>query len=427
MTRMVVMGAGPMGLAAAYRATQLGYDVDLVEADSKVGGMAAHFDFGGLSIERFYHFICESDASTFALLNELGIRDKMRWTETSMGYYIGGQVYKWGDPIALLRFPYLTWTEKVRTGWQMFKAMKASNFEHIENLTAREWIERGSGPSVYRKLWQRLNDLKFHEYADRVSASWFATRIKRVGNSRKSLFREQLGYIEGGSETLMEALADAIRGNGGRIHLQTPVEQVLVTDGSVTGVRAGNQEFPADRVVSTVPIPFVTRLVPDLPEDWKQTYDAIDNIGVVCVVFKLRKTVSRYFWLNIVDPEFDIPGMIEFSNLRPLENTVVYVPFYMPTTNPKWKWSDERFIEQSFHCIKSINPELSDSDRIDARVGRLRYAQPVCEPNFQAKLPPIQTPIQGLQIADTSYYYPEDRGVGESVKLGWEMVDAASA
>ena len=66
MTKIVVLGAGPMGLAAAYQAVSLGHEVDLVEADSKVGGMAAHFDFDGLSIERFYHFICKSDASTFA-------------------------------------------------------------------------------------------------------------------------------------------------------------------------------------------------------------------------------------------------------------------------------------------------------------------------------------------------------------------------
>ena len=53
--------------------------------------MAAHFDFSGLSIERFYHFVCKSDAPTFALMEELGIGDKMRWVNTSMAYYMQGQ------------------------------------------------------------------------------------------------------------------------------------------------------------------------------------------------------------------------------------------------------------------------------------------------------------------------------------------------
>ena len=68
-----------------------------------------------------------------------------------------------------------------------------------------------------------------------------------------------------------------------------------------------------------------------------------------------------------------------------------------------------------------INPEIQDEDVIDATVGRLRYAQPVCPPNFLQNLPPIQTSISGLQVADTCYYYPEDRGISESVRLAREM------
>ena len=96
MSRIVVLGAGPMGLAAAQRAVTLGHEVDLIEADSKVGGMAAHFDFSGTSIERFYHFVCKSDTPTFALMEELGIADKMRWVDTSMAYYSHGKSTQMG-------------------------------------------------------------------------------------------------------------------------------------------------------------------------------------------------------------------------------------------------------------------------------------------------------------------------------------------
>src|SRR6267154_177323 len=118
--------------------------------------------------------------------------------------------------------------------------------DSIEHLTSRQWIERGSGKSVYNKLWKRLQELKFYEFADEVSASWIATRIKRIGNSRKSIFQEQLGYIDGGSETLVEAIAEDIRRKGGRIHLQTPAERVIVEHGRVSAVRAGGQDYTAD-------------------------------------------------------------------------------------------------------------------------------------------------------------------------------------
>jgi protoporphyrinogen oxidase len=413
-----------MGLAAAQRAVTLGHEVDLIEADSKVGGMAAHFDFSGVSIERFYHFVCKSDAPTFALMDELGIADRMRWVNTSMAYYTHGKVHKWGDPISLLTYPHLTLIEKIRTGLQMFLTTRSRNFDSIEHLTSRQWIEAGSGASVYNKLWKRLQELKFYEYADQVAASWIATRIKRIGNSRKSIFQEQLGYIDGGSETLVEAIAADIRRKGGRIHLGAAAEQVVVRDGGVAAVRAGGRDYPVDAVIATVPVPLVNQLVPDLPQDWKDKYAAICNIGVVCLLFKLRKSVTPHFWLNIVADDIDIPGLIEFSNLRPVGETIVYVPYYMPVTQPKWKWTDRQFIDEAFAYIKRINPEIGDTDLLDAKVGRLRHAQPICEPDFAAKLPPVQTPIAGLQIADTCYYYPEDRGVAESIRFGRRMAES---
>jgi len=76
----------------------------------------------------------------------------------------------------------------------------------------------------------------------------------------------------------------------------------------------------------------------------------------------------------------------------------------MPQDNPKFSRDDAAFIEDSKNVVKIVNRDIRDDGFIDATLGRLRYAQPVCEPGFFAKLPPIQTPIWGLQIADTSFY-----------------------
>lgn len=422
--KTVVIGAGAMGLAAAHYALKLGHDVEVVEADAEAGGMAAHFDFDGISLERFYHFVCKPDRPLFELMDELGIGDRMRWRPTSMGYWMHGRVHKWGDPISLLTSAILNPIEKLRYGLQVFLTARRKSFDDLETLSAKEWFERGSGRGAYDKLWRPLMDLKFYEHADNVSAAWIATRIRRVGNSRRHLLQEELGYIDGGSQTLVDALLRSIAQRGGKVHLSTPAERVETEAGRVVGVTAGGKLFPADAVISTVPTPFVSRLAPDLPETSKAAYDAIRNVGVVCVVHKLRRRVTPHFWLNVADPEMAIPGIVEFSNLRPLPQSVVYVPYYMPTDNPKWAQSDEAFVDESFGYLKRINPSLTDADRLTSRVGRLRYAQPICEPGFAAKIPPIRTPIQGLQVADTCFYYPEDRGVSEGARLAKEMAAA---
>ena len=60
-------------------------------------------------------------------------------------------------------------------------------------------------------------------------ALWIWARIKRVGRSRRSLLQEELGYIEGGSNTLVEALVSALERLGVDIRLATAVEEVVIT------------------------------------------------------------------------------------------------------------------------------------------------------------------------------------------------------
>ena len=60
---VAVIGAGPMGLAVGYELVKRGYKPVLFEAAERVGGMTVCFDFGGVEIERFYHFHCTSRQS----------------------------------------------------------------------------------------------------------------------------------------------------------------------------------------------------------------------------------------------------------------------------------------------------------------------------------------------------------------------------
>ena len=174
-----------------------------------------------------------------------------------------------------------------------------------------------------------------------------------------------------------------------------------------------------------MPLPYVPRLMPDLPAEIMHKFTALKNIAVVCVIAKLKKPLSQNFWLNVNDPEMDIPGLVEYSNLRPLNHSIVYVPFYMPGEHPKFAESDQAFLHKVRRYLKKINPALRDEDFIDMRASRYRHAQPICDPGYLDKLPPVALPVKGLWVADTSYYYPEDRGISESIGFGRKMAREA--
>lgn len=425
--RIAVIGAGPMGLAAAYQLVQDGHQPVLFDADDRVGGMTACFEFDGLDIERYYHFHCISDHAFLAILGELGLADQMRWIETKMGYWYQNRLQPWGNPLALLKFRGLSFHAKFRYGLHAFLSTKRVDWRPLDDMEATAWIRRWVGEEAYEVLWRRLFDYKFYNYATGLSAAWIWSRIRRIGCSRYDLFREKLGYLEGGSNTLLLAMKSAIEMQGGVVRLHSPVNRVAIKNGTVYGIEVNGQMEAFDQVISTIPLPYVPQMIPDLPLDVLTKFQAIKNIAVVCVIVKLRKAVTDNFWLNTNDPEMDIPGLVEYSNLRPLDQHIVYVPFYMPGEHPKFAAPDQSFKDKVKRYLIKINPNLSDEDFIDIQANRYRYAQPICDPGYLNKLPPVALQVKGLWVADTSYYYPEDRGISESIDFGRKIAREATA
>lgn len=416
--KIAVLGAGPMGLAVAYQLAREGNHPIVYEADDRIGGMAAAFDFSGLQIERYYHFHCISDHAFLRVLDELDLSDKMHWVPTKMGYWYLNQLQAWGNPIALLKFRGLGLIAKCRYGLHAFLSTKRNDWKSLDKIDAVHWIQRWVGPEAYEVLWRRLFDYKFYDYTSNLSAAWIWSRIRRIGRSRYSLFKEKLGYLEGGSETLLQAMYADIKKRGGEVRLQMPVTKVIIENDTVKGVETANGIEKFDVVISTIPLPYIPKMVPNLPNEILTQFTSVKNIAVVCVIVKLCKPLTENFWLNTNDPEMDIPGIVEYTNLRPLENSIVYVPFYMPGEHPKFAEPDEVFLEKVRKYFKKINTSLKDEDFLDIRASRYRFAQPIGVPGYLDTIPGAKLPVAGLWVADTSYYYPEDRGISESIDFG---------
>lgn len=423
---MAVIGAGPMGLAAALELAEAGAAVTLIEADDRIGGMSAHVDFDGTRLERYYHFVCAPDQTLFDWLRRLGLESSLRWVRTRMGFYFDGRLYDWGGPAALLRFPGLTPVERLRYAAHVVRATSVRDWRALDRIGAREWVERWIGPRAWSVMWASLFEHKFHQHRDDLSAAWLGTRIQRVARSRPRPWEERLGYLEGGSERLLQAIAARLEALGTRIELATRVEQVVAEAGVVRGVitQGVRRDFAA--VVSTIPLPYLVRLVPDLPADERQRVAAIRNIGVACVLLKLARPFTRNFWLNINDARIRIPGLIEYSNLNPLDgSSIVYAPFYLPHAHPRWRDDSQSFIAETLAAMQLIRPDWNPAELRAGTVSRYEYAQTVCQPGFFDALPPMASALRGLVLADTSHYYPEDRSISESLRLGSQLAGLA--
>jgi protoporphyrinogen oxidase len=99
----------------------------------------------------------------------------------------------------------------------------------------------------------------------------------------------------------------------------------------------------------------------------------------------------------------------------------------MPKTHPKWKKTNQSLIDEVISYLPKINPAFRRDWVIASHCHRYEFAQTICPTGFYDMLPPMRTPISGFFMADTAYYYPEDRSINESVHTARSLVEAACA
>ncbi|KPK47251.1 MAG: hypothetical protein AMJ77_03700, partial [Dehalococcoidia bacterium SM23_28_2] len=192
-----VVGGGLAGLTAAYRLCQRGFQVHLLEAEPNLGGLVGTFEIGGSRIEQFYHHIFSNDTAIMALLDELGLADRLLWRDSKVGMFYDGRVYDFVTPLDLLRFTPISLIDRLRLGLVGLWLRRQKNWEPYEMVTAKEWITKHAGQRNYDVVWGPLLRGKFGQRADDVSMAWFWSKIHLRFASRKGGAgqKEQLGYM----------------------------------------------------------------------------------------------------------------------------------------------------------------------------------------------------------------------------------------
>ncbi len=429
MTRTAcIVGGGISGLSAAYFALKKGFSVKLFESTSCLGGLAASFDFMGLTIEKYYHFICGGDRELMSLARELGIEGKIRFQLTRTAFFYEGKYYPFGTPLDLLRFSPISMLSRIKFGLSITRSKYSKDWERLDDMSAKEWLSLCIGEKAYRIIWRPLLEIKFGDHYESISAAWIWHRIHRVASSRRHPFsKEKLGYFEGGSQTLLSALEKKIEAMGGEIFLMSKVRTVRKnTNGIILFLDSGKQII-SDRVVLAVPLPIAAEMMKEDSPEYARSLSSIDFIGVVCGIFRLKRRVTDAFWLNTNDSRIPGNGFIEYTNLNSLReispDAIVYTPFYVPVED-EWFSKDEDSLRQAmFEMLNTVNPFLTESDVVGFKAFKSPHAQAICTVGFRNAVPSVTTPLKGLYLLDSTQVYPSDRALSALVGLARQTID----
>jgi protoporphyrinogen oxidase len=312
----------------------------------------------------------------------------------------------------------------VRFGVHVLSSRYRLQWKWLDQVPAKPWLIENIGERAYEVIWHPLLKVKFGDYHDKVSAAWIWHRIWRVATSRRSLLeRETFGCLEHGTATIVDALVSWLkRQPNAEIQTNARVKPLEIKDGRVVCVRTDSAEFPCDAVISTVALPSLGRLVPGEQGAYFESARSVGYLGVVCMVLSLKQPFSGNFWTNINDPRISFNGVIEQSalnqNLRRKGLHVLYVPFYVPTSDPRYTASDADLFAEYIPMLRLLNPLFDESWIKEWHVFRTPYAQPIFTTNFVAKMPAHRTPVRGFYVTDSTQFYPEDRTISAAIQQG---------
>jgi len=426
-----IIGAGAAGMAAAWDLVQAGHKVELFEAESSVGGLAAGFKDEGWewTLEKFYHHWFESDHDILQLSEEIGVRDKVIFPRPKTSYWIDGKIYRSEMNASMFGLP-LSWTSLFRLGLAgVYLKFLTQDWRALEQVTADEWMRRYMGQQTYDKLWKPLLIGKFSDLYTQVNMAWMWARIHS-----RSL---RLGSFQGGFQAFLNALAEAIQGQGAVIHLNTPVEQIGSQDGKAT-LKVKGEMRVFDRVISTSSPGLMLKLTPDLREtDYGKQMASLKSIGAICAVLALKQSVltDGTYWLNLpatsadkATSQFPFLALVEHTNYQDKAHyggdVLVYCGDYVPADHEYFKLSDDELIQRFLPALAKVNPNFKADWIRKTWVWRAPYAQPVPGVGHSKNIPPIKTPLTGVYWASMSQVYPWDRGTNYAVEIGrraaWE-------
>jgi protoporphyrinogen oxidase len=447
--RVAVLGAGVAGLTAAHRLTKLGHEVDVYERWPGLGGQAATIDTGdGVLVERYYHHLFTSDRDMADLCREIGC--ELETWPSSVGMFADGALHPFTTPMDLLRYrPMAPWN-RVRMGLAvLWLQRRAHSVEPFEPITIKQWVTKAMGRQAWEKVWGPLLYGKFRDQAGDISMSWLWAKLRnRRQVSGEEAKQELLVYPKGSFESIFVRLRDLISERGGRVMIDRPAARLARRDGSFLVWPAKAQSFRRghdpreweldgeperyDAVIAALASDVFEQLLdPELAAEVGEGYlsktRSIEYFAALCLLIEMDRQFHPFYWTNVADTDLGFIGLIEQTNLVPLERydgrRFLYVANYLPRDHELLAKEMDELLDFYEPGLRRVNPAFERSWIRRSWLFRDPAAQPVILPNHPDRMPPYETGVPGLYLANTTQVYPDDRGTNYAVREAEEVVE----
>jgi len=417
---VVIIGAGPAGLTAAYVLSKAGVQSIVLEKDPTVGGIARtinyknyYFDIGGhrfftkvKSVENIWKEVLGEDLLHRHRLSRIYFNKKffyypLRPLNALLGLGIWNSI--------LISFSYLT--------SQLFPSRKEETFE--------QWVSNRFGKRLYKIFFKTYTEKVWGISCNEISAEWAGQRVKGLSlmtalkhailkkqpgqKDKKSMIKtlvEEFDYPKWGPGMMWRAMAEIIQKNGSQVCLGKAVEGIRWSGNKVEALEVrgdGQIELLSGKdFISSMPLrEALQKFKPEVP---KEVLDAANDLkyrDFLTVALIINKPeVFPDTWIYIHDPEVKVGRIQNFKNWSPFmvpepNKTCLGLEYFCFEGDRLWNMPDEKLIELAKRELSTLGL-VNQNDVEEGTVVRMLKAYPIYDSTYQKSIDVVRPFLNGF-------------------------------
>ena len=432
--KLVIIGAGPAGLTAAYEVLEKSadWDVTILESAEEVGGISRTLERNGnrfdIGPHRFFSKSDEINALWNRLLPLQGAPAKddialnrscslaeggpdpektdrvmLRRHRLTRIFYLK---HFFNYPISLKPATFLsmglvrTW----KAGWSYLYSM----FFKRKEVSLEDFYINRFGKVLYSMFFEDYTEKLWGVHPSKIDPSWGAQRVKGLslwkavmnifipqGGKKETSLIDEFSYPKLGSGQFWSVLADAVKAKGGEIRFGAKVVS-LECDGAVKAVvTESGERFPCDAVFSSMPVKDLVEALGNAPSDIGRIAKELpyrDLITVTLMTDRLAirndtefPTLGHYIpdvWIYVQERAVRMGRLEIYNNFSPYmvddpKNHVLFsVEYFCTEGDAFWAMEDDAFVQKCIGELKEAGLISEETKILDAVHTRTRKAYP---------------------------------------------------